>query len=85
MQTQAARIINDSKRYSKTLRGYIDITCTDNCDNEYHGQIYIPRADFSGEFDIAMGTDATVHALSIEALADTCTGTGNLWEWYIYQ
>lgn len=84
-QTEAAKIVNDSKRYSKTLRGFIDITATDNCDNEYHGQIVIPRADFSGEFDIAMGSDATVHQFSIEALSDTCSGSGNLWEFYIFE
>lgn len=84
-ETEAAKIVNDSKRYSKTLKGFIDITATDNCDNEYHGQIVIPRADFSGEFDIAMGSDATVHAFTIDALSDTCSGSGNLWEFYIYE
>ena len=84
-ETEAAKIVNDSKRYSKTLRMYIDATAKDNCDNEYHVQIQIPRADFSGEFDIAMGSEATSHAWSVSCLADTCSGSGNLWEFYVFE
>lgn len=84
-ETEAAKIVNDSKRYSKTLRMYIDATAKDNCDNEYHVQIQIPRADFSGEFDIAMGSDATAHSWTVNCLADTCSGSGNLWEFYVFE
>ena len=84
-ETEAAKIVNDSKRYSKTLSMYIDATAKDNCDNEYHVQIQIPRADFSGEFDIAMGSEATSHAWSVSCLADTCSGSGNLWEFYVFE
>ena len=84
-ETEAAKIMNDSKRYSKTLRMYIDATAKDNCDNEYHVQIQIPRADFSGEFDIAMGSDATSHSWTVNCLSDTCSGSGNLWEFYVFE
>lgn len=84
-ETEAAKIVNDSKRYSKTLRMYIDATAKDNCDNEYHVQIQIPRADFSGEFDITMGSDATAHSWTVNCLADTCSGSGNLWEFYVFE
>ena len=84
-ETEAAKIVNDSKRYSKTLRMYIDATAKDNCDNEYHVQIQIPRADFSGEFDIAMGSDATSHSWTVNCLSDTCSGSGNLWEFYVFE
>lgn len=84
-ETEAAKIVNDSKRYSKTLRMYIDATAKDNCDNEYHVQIQIPRADFSGEFDIAMGSDSTAHSWTVNCLADTCSGSGNLWEFYVFE
>ena len=81
----AAKIVNDSNTYSKTLRLYIDITAQDNCDNVYRGTILVPRGDFSGTFDIAMGTDATVGAMEVNAMKDTCSGSGNLWEFYIWQ
>lgn len=82
--TNAAKIANDSNTYSKTLRLYIDITAQDNCDNVYHGQIYVPRADFTGNFDLSIGGDASVQAYECQSLRDTCSGSGNLWEFYIW-
>ena len=82
--TNAARISNDSNTYSKTLRLYIDITCQDNCDNVYHGQIYCGRADFTGNFDISIGGDNSVQAFEAQSLRDTCSGAGKLWDFYIW-
>lgn len=81
---EAAKISNDSNTYSKVLRMYIDVTATDNCDNIYHGQFIIPRADFTGEFDIAMGTDATLQSYNCRSLADTCSGSGILWDFIVW-
>lgn len=83
-EVEAAKISNDSNTYSKVLRMYIDVTATDNCDNVYHGQFIIPRADFTGEFDIAMGTDATLQSYNCRSLADTCSGTGILWDFIVW-
>lgn len=83
-QVESAKITNDSNTYSKTLKMYIDVTLSDNCDNMYHGQFYIPRADFTGEFDIAMGTDATAQSFAARSLADTCTGKGTLWDLIVW-
>lgn len=80
----SAKISNNSETYSKTLKMFVDVTAQDNCDNQYHGQFIINRADFSGEFDISMGGDPTVHAIEAESLAGGCSGSTNLWDFIIY-
>lgn len=85
VEVEAAKISNDSEKYSKTLKMYIDVTAQDNCDNQYHGQFIIERADFNGEFDLSMGGDPTVHAIEAESLAGGCTGSTKLWDFIIYQ
>lgn len=84
MEVEAARISNDSNTYSKTLKMYIDVTAQDNCDNVYHGQFIVPRADFTGEFDITMGSDPAVQAFNCTSLKDTCSGTGKLWDFIVW-
>lgn len=85
IEVEAAKISNDSETYSKTLKMYIDVTAQDNCDNLYHGQFIIQRADFSGEFELTMGGDPTVHAIEAESLAGGCTGSTNLWDFIVYE
>lgn len=80
----AAKISNDSEKYSKTLKLYIDVTCTDVCDNLYHGQFIIDRADFNGEFDLSFGNDPSVHAIEAESLAGGCSGSTKLWDFIVY-
>lgn len=84
VEVEAAKISNDSEKYSKTLKMYIDVTAQDNCDNQYHGQFIIERADFNGEFDLSMGGDPTVHAIEAESLAGGCTGSTKLWDFIVY-
>lgn len=84
VEVESAKISNDSETYSKTLKMYIDVTAQDNCDNMYHGQFIIQRADFNGEFDISMGGDPTVHSIEAESLAGGCTGSTNLWDFIVY-
>lgn len=84
VEVESAKISNDSETYSKTLKMYIDVTAQDNCDNMYHGQFIIQRADFNGEFDLSMGGDPTVHSIEAESLAGGCTGSTNLWDFIIY-
>lgn len=85
VEVESAKISNDSEKYSKVLKMYIDVECQDNCDNVYHGQFIIPRADFNGEFDLQMGGDPTVHAIEAESLAGGCTGSTKLWDFIIYE
>ena len=85
VETTATKISNDSETYSKVLNLYVDATAQDNCDNAYHVQIHIPRADFSGEFELTMGGDPSVHAIEVESLAGGCTGSTNLWDFIVFQ
>ena len=85
IEVEAAKISNDSEKYSKVLKMYIDVTCQDNCDNMYHGQFIIERADFNGEFDLSMGGDPTAHSIEAESLAGGCTGSTKLWDFIVYQ
>jgi hypothetical protein len=80
----SAKISNDSEKYSKTVKMYIDVVCQDNCDNQYHGQFLIQRADCNGEFEFTMGGDPTVHKLDADSLAGGCTGSTNLWDLVVY-
>lgn len=86
VEAEAAKITNDSERFSKVLRLYIDVTAQDNCDNLYHAQFIIPRADFNGEFELAVGGDPTVHSIEAESLAGGCSGySSQLWDFIVFQ
>ncbi len=75
---------NESDVFSKKAALYIDALGEDKCSNVYRIQIYIPRADFSGEFSIEMGDNQAVHAFEAESLAGSC-GTGSkLWTYTIF-
>lgn len=84
VEVEAAKISNDSEKYSKVLRLYIDVVLTDNCDVEYAGQIIIQRADVSGNFGVNLGGDNFAHAFEAESLAGGCTGSTNLWDLIVY-
>lgn len=84
-EVTSAKISNDSEKYSKTLKMYLDVTCHDNCDNQYHGQFVIQRADFNGAFDLSVGSDPMVHSIEADSLAGGCSASTNLWDFFIYQ
>ena len=73
---------NESDKYSEKLRLVVDATGEDKCSNIYRVQIEIPRADFSGDFDIAMGDSQTVHAFEAESLSGA--GCGNVGKGYLW-
>ncbi len=73
---QASVLANQSGTYSKKCKMYIDAIGEDKCGNVSHVQIYIPKADFSGEFSFDMGDNQTIHSFNAEALAGGC-GEGN--------
>lgn len=84
VEVEAAKISNDSEKYSKVLKLYIDVVLQDSCDVEYAGQVIIQRADVSGEFELSLGGDNFAHAFEAESLAGGCTGSTNLWDLVIY-
>ena len=83
-EVESAKISNDSEKYSKVLKLYIDVVLQDSCDVEYAGQVIIQRADVSGEFELSLGGDNFAHSFEAESLAGGCTGSTNLWDLVIY-
>ena len=80
----ASVLQNLSDHYSAKCQMYIDATGEDTCGNVYHIQFYIPKADFSGQFDLALGGDQTTHAFEAEALAGSCGTAGVLWTYTVF-
>jgi hypothetical protein len=75
---------NFSDNYSGKCALYVDAFGEDTCANIYRVQFYIPKADFDGNFDLAMGENQTVHAFSAEALAGACGTAGLYWTYTIF-
>lgn len=84
IEVEAAKISNASDKYSKTLKLYIDCTAQDSCDNQYHVQFIIPRADFHGTFDISFGSDPSTLAYEFGALAGGCSGSNAFWDMIVF-
>lgn len=83
--TSAEQMENLSDSYSEKGQIYIDAIAEDKCANVYHVQYYIPKGDFSGEFEFSMGDDQTVQAFEIEALAGGCNGSSAFWTLTVFQ
>lgn len=75
---------NSSEKYSEKLKLYVDASAEDKCGNVFHVQFYIPKADFSGDFDLTMGDNQAVHAFEAESLAGGCGASGNLWTYTVF-
>lgn len=78
------KITNDANKYSKTLQVFVDVTCQDGCDNLFHGQFIINRADFSGTFDIQGGTDPSTLGFEFSSLPNLCTGKTDLFDFILF-
>ncbi len=78
------KISNDANNYSKTLQVFIDVTCQDGCDNLFHGQFIIDRADFTGTFDITGGSDPSTLGFEFTSLPNLCTGKSDLWDFVLF-
>lgn len=80
---------NISDKYSEKCALYIDGFAEDKCANVYRIQFYIPKADFSGEFDIEMSDSQSAHSFEARALAGGyCNGTAEyadtLWTYTVF-
>ena len=85
IEVESAKISNDSEKYSKVLKLYIDVALQDPCDVEYSGQVIIQRADVSGEFELSIGGDNFAHSFEAESLAGGCTtNSTKLWDLIVY-
>lgn len=81
---QAAVLANNSDKYSGKCAMYIDAIGEDRCANIYHVQIYVPKADFSGEFSFDMGDNQTVHSFEAEALSGACGTAGEFFTYTVF-
>lgn len=80
-----ANVLKDvSDKYSGKCMLYIDALGEDKCNNVYRIQIYIPKADFSGEFSLEMGDNQTVHAFEAQALAGACGTKGEYFTYTVF-
>lgn len=77
-------LVNESDSYSKKATLYVDLLGEDKCANVYRIQIYMPKADFSGEFSLDMGDSQTAHAFEAESLAGACGAGSNLWTYTVF-
>lgn len=75
---------NMSENYSGKATLYINAMAEDKCANVYRIQFFVPKADFSGEFNIDMGDDQTVHEFEAEALAGACGVGGMMWTYTVF-
>lgn len=83
-KVKAAVLSNDSTKFSEKLDTYVDCSGEDKCGNVYYVQVHIPKGDFSGEFDIALGDDQATHPFTIESLAGSCGAGGMLWTYTVF-
>lgn len=86
---QASVLENLSDHYSEKVSLYVDAFGEDRCANVYRIQFYIPKADFSGNFDLEFGENQSAHAFEARSLAGSaCNGkTGGksaLWTYTIF-
>ena len=75
---------NLSDKYSEKCSLYIECFGEDTCANVYRVQIYIPKADFNGNFELTMGDNQAVHAFEAEALAGACGTAGSYWTYTVF-
>lgn len=78
---------NVSDKFSEKATIYVDAFAEDPCSNVFRIQIYMPRADFDGNFDLQMGDNQTVHAFSAESLSGApchANTDGLLWTYTVF-
>lgn len=86
---QANVLENMSDQYSEKVALYVDGFAEDKCNNIYHIQFFVPKADFNGNFDIEMGDNQSVHAFEARSLAGASCGNVNgtaaaLWTYTVF-
>lgn len=81
---QADVLVNESDKYSGKAALYINAIGEDKCANIYRVQIFVPKADVSGEFSLDMGDSQTVHAFNADALSGACGVGGQFFTYTIF-
>lgn len=81
---QGDTLTNESDKYSEKATLYIDALAEDKCAKVYRVQIYVPRADFSGEFSLEFGGDQAVHSFEANSLAGGCGDGKYYWTYTVF-
>lgn len=78
-------ISNISDNYSEMVEMYVDALAEDKCHNIYHVQFFLPYADFTGNFDLALGDSQTTHGFEAKSLPETCgNGATKYWDMTVF-
>jgi len=80
-----ASIGNTSSKYGKTVELIISCLGKNICDEVYFIQIVVYRADFSSNFELALGGDSTEHPFEWKGLVDKCSGEDKFWDFKVYK
>lgn len=85
-KVNATTMNNPSKKFSQIREMWVHCFAQDPCDNTYCADIYIPRADFKGDFSLNLGGDQVTHNFSFDALPDLCAvdGDDDLFKIFVY-
>lgn len=65
----ASHVDNPADQFSAEGLVIFDCTARDICQNYYRAQLVVPRADFTGNFNIDIGTEQALHNFEINALS----------------
>ena len=79
-----SKVKNTDEISDKKYSMYIDGTAENKCGEQFRIQFHIPKASFSGNFDIALGGDQVVHAFEVDALAGGCNGKSDFWNYVVF-
>lgn len=85
--TEGTKLSNSADVFSSGGKVVLDLTCRDICDNDviYHTKFVYPNAKLDGNFEISIGDQPAVHAITGNAMSSICSSTKTLWEWYIVE
>lgn len=81
----AIKVINKGDTFARKGIVILEILLRDICDNnkKYYANLVIPNGAMSGQFDIAINGEGTVHSATVEALPDYCSIDKELFSWII--
>lgn len=79
--------IADGEHWGQMVKIYINAFAEDRCGKIYKIQFVIPKAQFSGTFDIDMGGSQVTHGFEIKSLTGACSALSNkglLWTYIVF-
>lgn len=81
----AIKVVNRSDEFAKKGTVILEVLLRDICDNnrKYYAQLIVPNGAMSGQFDITMNGDGSVHGATVEAISDYCSVDKELFSWIV--